>query len=197
PPRIGYWLDRAEVVLALRSSQEAAEALKIRIAFFTIAAAAVKVSAVIIDLPDFNSGISNGRAVTAEHPPGQMRDLADRRGDRIIDNQEVVVRVERQAVGIKRSFRLGWRKRQFLGKRPGPLEPLRRQHRGNRHAGMTQEGSAVPWSRQNLHGQLSIIHDHRTVRGKLSITRPPFSLSSATSGKHPRVYVDRQDAIAR
>ena len=48
---------------------------------------------------------------------------ADRGRDRVVDDQQVVVGVERQAVGVERPLRLRRRARQLLGERPQRHRP--------------------------------------------------------------------------
>ena len=48
-----------------------------------------------------------------------MRDFANCRSDSVIDDEEIVVRVERQMIGVERPFGLFWRTDEFLSKGPG------------------------------------------------------------------------------
>jgi hypothetical protein len=59
----------------------------------------------VIDLPDFDHGILDRVASNVEDAAHNMRDLADGRRNRVIDNDEIVVRIQRQLLGIERSFR--------------------------------------------------------------------------------------------
>ena len=78
-------------------------------------AAVLRVAAARIALPDFDDGVTNRLAVRVEDPPRQVRDLADGLGDAVVDDQQVVVRVERQPVGVERPLRLPRGERELLG----------------------------------------------------------------------------------
>jgi hypothetical protein len=47
--------------------------------------------------------------------PADISDLADRRRERVVEDDEIVVRIEREMVRIKWTFGLGRRAQQFLG----------------------------------------------------------------------------------
>ena len=66
----------------------------------------------MIHLPDFDDGILDRVALGIEYVPSHVRDLTYGRGDRVIDNDEVVVRIQRQLLGIERPFRDPSRARQ-------------------------------------------------------------------------------------
>ena len=79
---IGHGLHGAEVVLAARAGEEAAEALEVGVAIcFALARAIarVQIDTVAVDLPDFDQSIAERVAVRIEHAAREMRDLADRR----------------------------------------------------------------------------------------------------------------------
>src|SRR5262249_54177162 len=79
--------------------------LEIAVAFGVLVVG-VQVDTLAIRLPDLDESISNRVSLLIQDPPAQMRDLPDGWRDSLIDNDEVVIRVQRQFVGIKRSFGL-------------------------------------------------------------------------------------------
>src|SRR5688572_12155605 len=97
-------LDRAEVVLALRVAEEASVSLKVAVETGWLAAARVHVRAGPVDLPDLHESIPHRLTRFRQHAAGQVRDLADGRSDAVIDDEEVVVGVERELVRIERPF---------------------------------------------------------------------------------------------
>lgn len=117
----GIWnrLDGAEQVFARRAGQEATEPLKVRVSLVAIDAARVEISAVVIDLPDFHDCASDGLAAAVEYAPAQIGDGSDGGGDRIVDHEQIVIRIERHAVGIKRPFGLPRRLDQLIGENVG------------------------------------------------------------------------------
>src|SRR5262245_55506501 len=76
PAGIRHWLDGAKAILALRSGGELPEALEVCVASV---AALLKVHTLAVALPDFNDGVVDRLPAEAEHPAGQVRDLADGR----------------------------------------------------------------------------------------------------------------------
>jgi hypothetical protein len=113
--RIKDGLDRAEVVFAAGPSHESAKALEIGFAF-GVFVAAVQVNAVTIGLPNFNQHVSKWVSTSIQNAPGEMRDLADRGSDGIVDDNEVVVRIQRKVVRIKWALGLLGREEQLFGK---------------------------------------------------------------------------------
>ena len=93
--RVGHGLDRAEVVAPFGVRQEPAVALEVRVDLAVVAPFGVDVGAVDVGLPDLDERVANGRAVLGEQPAGEMRDLADGRRQPVVDDQEIVVGVER------------------------------------------------------------------------------------------------------
>ena len=68
-----------------------------------------------VDLPDLDEGVADRVAPGVEDPAAQVGDLADGRRDAVVDDQQVVVGVERQLVGIERPLGLGRRPDQLVG----------------------------------------------------------------------------------
>ena len=66
----------------------------------------VQVRAVVVGLPDLDQGVAQRIAVGVEYATDQVRHLANGRRDRVVDDQQVVVGVERQLVGIERTLGL-------------------------------------------------------------------------------------------
>ena len=112
---IRHGLDGAEDILAVRTGEESSEALEITIPLGGVAGLGVEVSALVIGLPDFDQGIAHRIAMFVEDATGQPSDLADGRRDAVVHDDEVVVRIERQLVGIERTLRLLRRACQRLG----------------------------------------------------------------------------------
>ena len=104
PTGIRHRLDCAEAELARLAGREVAEALKVLVLLTRLrpAVGRVQVHRVRVALPNFDRRIANRLPLGVENAPRQMRDLADRRSDRVVDDQQIVVFVERQLVGIKR-----------------------------------------------------------------------------------------------
>src|SRR5262245_10223537 len=149
---VWYRLDGAEVVFAGRSGQEATEALKILVALLLLAAgiSCVDVHTLVVALPDFDEGVAHRITLGVEDAARQMRDLADGRGDRVVDDEQVVVGVERQFVGVEWSLGLRWRADpcQFLGEQTTSREIGRSQREG------AQEDTAVG-RQQRMHDCLT------------------------------------------
>ena len=118
PAGVGDRLDRAEAIAAVRSGQEPAEALEILVALVGLgfAVAGVDIDLVGVALPDFDGDAAHRTPRGGQHPTRQLGDLADGRSDPIVDNDQVVVGVERELVGIERPF--------FARRRAGEFELL-------------------------------------------------------------------------
>lgn len=117
--RIRDGLDRAKEVFAGRTGEKAAEALEMGVSFVLVIGAAVEVSAIFIDLPDFDEGVADGLAVLVEDAAAEPGDLADSRRGGIVDDDEVVIGIEREFIGVERSFGLAGGFYQFLGEQAG------------------------------------------------------------------------------
>jgi hypothetical protein len=112
---IRHRLDRAEVVFAAGAGEESAVALEVAIATAGVAAAGVQVDAVSVGLPDLDDRVADRLAARVEDAAGQVRDLADRGGDMLVHNDQVVVGIERQMIGIEGPFGLPRRAEQLFG----------------------------------------------------------------------------------
>src|SRR5262245_1562654 len=116
-----------EVIFSTRCGHEAAKALEILVALVAVAGAAVQISAIVVTLPDFYDGVLDGASIGAENPPAQVGDFADGRRDRIVDNQQVVVGIQRQVIGVERPFGLRRRANQLLREEAGRRKKCRAQ----------------------------------------------------------------------
>src|ERR1051325_6484702 len=116
--RIGQRLDGAEQIFATRTRNEPAEALKVLILLLRVAGLAVQIRPVVVALPDFHDGIANWITFGIENSSAHVGHLADSRRERIVNHEQVVVRVERQVIGIERPFCLS-RREQQVRKKPG------------------------------------------------------------------------------
>src|SRR5438093_8211897 len=151
-PGIGNRLDGAEYILAGGTGEEAAETLEVCITLLAVAAPTVDIGSIVVALPDFNQRIANRIAVRVEYASAQPGDLAHGGRHAVVDDNQVIVCVERQVVGVERPFGLLRRANEFLGKCAGKGQ----YHRAQRQA--TQEEAAVLqeiWMVQ-IHGVLSV-----------------------------------------
>jgi hypothetical protein len=100
----------------------------------------VDVRAVQIGLPDLDERIADRRTARREQPPAEVRDLTDGSRLSIVHDDQIVVGVERQAVGVERPV-AGHGRRDRLRERGASAEcrgaecqprqefPSRREHR--------------------------------------------------------------------
>ena len=124
---VGHGLDGAEHILAVGSSEESSEALEVTIPLGRIAGLGVEIGAVVVRLPNLDQSVTHGVAVFVEDATGQPSDLTDRWRDTVVQDDQVVIGIERQLVGIKRPLGLLRRARQRLGERAGDREQRRPQ----------------------------------------------------------------------
>ena len=109
------------------------------------------VSGVVINLfrvalPDLDQSIPHRAARRVEHLAGQVGDLADGRSDAVVDDDQVVVGVERQLVGIKWPFFTLRCPRELIGEKPGRGEQ-RRAERAQEDAPAGNEKFVSAWER--------------------------------------------------
>jgi len=117
---IGDGFDGAEDVFAGGAGEEAAERLEVFVFFGDIAAAAgVAVDPGAVALPDFDEGVADGLAVWAEDAAAEPCDLADGWGGGVVDDEEIVIGVERERVRVERAFGLGRRLEEGFGEGAG------------------------------------------------------------------------------
>lgn len=106
-PAVSDGFDGAEVVSALGVGEEASVSLEVFFASaFAGGAFAVEVGAVGIGLPDFDEGVANGVALDVPDGAGEVSDFADGGGDGVVNEDEVVVGIEGEFVGVERAFGL-------------------------------------------------------------------------------------------
>jgi len=121
---VGDGFDGAEIVAAIASGHEAAEALEVVIALWSGQATvlAVDVGTLVIDLPDFDAGIGNGVAFYIGDPAMKVGDVANSGIDGIVDAEKVVVGIERKLIRVKRALGHRGRDGERFGKCPGDGE---------------------------------------------------------------------------
>src|SRR5260370_39731674 len=90
PSRIPHRFDRAEIILAGGTRQEAAEALEVRVEPGLVGTIR-KVNAIVIHAPNLNRGVAERIALRIEQSPAQVRDLANGGGGINIDDEKVAI----------------------------------------------------------------------------------------------------------
>src|SRR5262249_31157106 len=111
-------LDRAEDVLACRSSGEPPKALEIFVLLVLVSRPRVQIRAAVVTLPDLYRRILDRLAAGIQDLAAQVSDLAYGWRQRVIDDDQVVVRIQWQLVRIKRPLGLRRRPHQLFCKRP-------------------------------------------------------------------------------
>lgn len=121
---IGHGLDRPKIIAAIPRRHEAAKSLEVGIALRPLETAilGVNVGPLVIDLPDFDTGIRNRVSFHIGHRAMKVRDGPDGRGDLIIDSDEIIVGIKGKLIGIKWPLGHGGRDCQSLGKSSGDGE---------------------------------------------------------------------------
>src|SRR5687767_10544251 len=82
----------------------------------------MNVGAGIVGLPDLHSRVAHRIAGKREHTSANFQNLADRGCNAVVDDQEVVVMVERQLSRIIGTFRLRGCAHELLSKRAADAE---------------------------------------------------------------------------
>jgi hypothetical protein len=118
PAGIKDGLDAAEIVLAGRAGEEAAEALEIWIGL-CVFVGGMMINPVIVGLPDFDQRVAKGISAAVENASGEVRDLARGRRKRVVYDDKVVVSIEREVIGVKWAFGLARGADEFFGKGAG------------------------------------------------------------------------------
>ena len=116
---VGNGLDGAEQVFTRGSRGESPEALEVLVPFVTVATASVQVGPVVIGLPDFNDSVSDRFSIRTQDPPTQVSHFTHGWGEVVVQDQQIVVGVERQMIGVEGPFRLRGSLDQFLSQQPG------------------------------------------------------------------------------
>jgi hypothetical protein len=104
-PRIKHRFDRAEIIFTAGPGHEPTKTLEIGFAF-GVFVAAVQINTIVVSLPDFDQHTAKWVPASIQNSAGKMGDLADGGSDGIIDDDEVVIRVQGKVVRIKRAFGL-------------------------------------------------------------------------------------------
>ena len=81
--------------------------------------AAMQVYTVSIDLPDFNERISDRPAGRVEQLARQVSNFPDGRREVVVNNDQIIVGIERQMVGIERALGLMRSEGEGFGKGAG------------------------------------------------------------------------------
>ena len=127
-----------------------------------------------IDLPDFDQRVAHGVAARVEDFAAEMRHFSNGGRDRIADDEQVVICVARQVIGIEGAFghcRSPHSPLEFFGEDAG-LEEARKSERCSARADTTKESTP----RGKRFGQ---IHDATPDRVDLNDTHVrPMSVGS-------------------
>ena len=97
-------LDGAEQIFPVGSVQELADPLEVRVTI-SDGAVCVDVSAVVVCLPDFYQCAANRAARAIEHPARHPGDFSNRGGCAVVDDEQIVVQIERQLIGVEGAFK--------------------------------------------------------------------------------------------
>src|SRR5512133_2443634 len=116
PHLIGHRLHGAKIIFPGRTGQEPAKTLEIGVKRPS-ARASPEVGAFAVYLPKLDHRISDGVTSPLDESSAQMRDFAYGRRDRIVNNQQVIIRVERKSARVERTFLNLRCARELLGKR--------------------------------------------------------------------------------
>jgi hypothetical protein len=94
-PGVRDRLNGAKEVFAAAAGEKSAEPSEVAIALIGIVGMAVKVSAVMIALPNLHGGTADRIAMAIEYSAAQVSDVALGRGKRIVAYEQVIIRIER------------------------------------------------------------------------------------------------------
>lgn len=101
---IAHWLDGSKIIFAVDAGGEPAKALKIRVLTFPISTPRMQINAIGITLPDFDLGVSDWVSLDIFHLARQMSYFTHGGGDGIVQNQQIVIRIQWESVRIERPF---------------------------------------------------------------------------------------------
>ena len=79
----------------------------------------MQIGPVIVHLPDLDQSVADRVSAGVQNLTAQVGYLAHGWRDGVVDDEQIVVGVERQMVGIKRPFRLPRRTHELFGKGAG------------------------------------------------------------------------------
>src|SRR5262249_853040 len=160
-------LDGTEVVPSARAGQEPAETLEVPIAFSLAAVLAVQIDALAVHLPVLDQRVAHRIALRIENSTTQMCDLADRRRDRVVDDEQGVVGVQRQLIRVERSLGLRGSPDQLLGECAADREGGRAKGECAQKRTTTLEGKErthrnTPRSEERDLGKVALSRSERT-----------------------------------
>jgi hypothetical protein len=101
------------------AGEEAAVTLKVRVVTVGVAPARMNVRRAAIHLPDFHERAAHGLSTGAEDASGEIGDFANGGRDGVVDNQQVIIGIERHLIGIVRTFGEARRSHQLVRKEAG------------------------------------------------------------------------------
>lgn len=148
-PRVQARLDGPEPPSAIAGGLKFPVSLEMRIPLSVLHSPRVDVASQRVRLPQLYQRAFDGRAVFIQHPPAHVGH--DAHGWRYVigDVDEVIVLVERQMVGIVRSFRDAWRQHQRLGEGARRPKARRAQHERAQQPAAIHSYMEASWS---IHG---------------------------------------------
>ena len=94
-------LDGAEIILPLRIGEKPAVALEVLVALVLLEIVRFKYTPLLSTCQISMNALRIGLPDGLEHAAGQVRDFADGRRDVVVDDDQIVIGVERHLVGIK------------------------------------------------------------------------------------------------
>src|SRR5262245_66094152 len=97
----------------------------------------MQVDALTVALPDFDESVLHRAAAGVEDAAGEVRDLADGGRDAVVDDDQVVVGVERELVRVEGALGLRRRAREFVG------EGAAEGEEGGRECGAAEKAATV------------------------------------------------------
>ena len=143
---VGNGTNRPEVITALRTGEESTIPLKVGIALLSASRpAGMDIASFGVCFPEFDDNARGRGSVAVENLPVEVGDFSDRRLQRIVDQDEIIIRVEGQFVRIERAFRLEGSDHQLLGKKS----------RCRKKGGRTGEGISVKIGDDGSPGKIS------------------------------------------
>src|SRR5262249_2487196 len=112
--------DGAKVIFPRGARGKPAESLEILVLLLLllVAVAGVQIHRVDVALPDLDHRVPNRLTAYRQHPAGKVRDFAYGRRDGVVDDDQVVIGVERQLVRVERPFGHPGSAGKLFGKRP-------------------------------------------------------------------------------
>lgn len=112
---VGNRLDGSEIIDPAGIGEEPPVALEIRVAFpLVVRVPTVQVDAMVIHLPDLHHRIPDRTSVGRQNSAAQVGDFSQCRSDRVIEDDQVIVCIQRHLVRVERTFRHLGRGSQFF-----------------------------------------------------------------------------------